>query len=150
MANALTNSESMQILTLYMGDQKFGVPILKVQDVLQSQKLASVPMAESYIEGVMNLRGRIVTAINLRKRIEGKNLADNDNAMNVVIEAYTELYSILVDRVGEVLTLNKDDVEEAPLTLDSGWRQVIQGVYQRGEEIILMLDVDKIIYTERT
>ncbi len=149
MADKIAANGHIQVLTLYLDNQKFGVPILTIQDILQTHALTSVPLSEPYIEGVMNLRGRIVTAINLRKRIRnGQSATENQESMNIVIESDHELYSIMVDQVGEVVTLNTNKIEDPPLTLDASWRSVINGVYQEEKEIILMLDTDKIIHTD--
>lgn len=150
MDNHSADRDVFQVLTVHLGDQLFAVPILKVQDVLQTQSLTPVPMAKPYIEGVMNLRGRIVTVINLYKRIKGDSGHKRRDPMNVVIENNGELYSILVDKVGDVITLDREEIEDPPLTLETSWRQVIEGVYQLEHKIVLLLDVEKILHAQKT
>lgn len=145
MVKVQKNTEKLQVLSVFLGNQAFGIPIFEIQDVLRSLELTHVPLAPRHIEGICNLRGRIVTAINLRKRIQEKNEISVDH-MSVVIEWNGELYSLLVDRVGDVLTLEKTDIEEPPLNLNASWREISQGVHQLDQSIMVILDADKIIH----
>jgi purine-binding chemotaxis protein CheW len=140
-----TEGETLQVLSVYLKDQAFGIPIVNIQDVLKPLQMTQVPLAPDYIAGIANLRGRIVTAINLRSRILGKAVAERDS-MNVVIETGGELYSILVDRVGDVLNLDPDSVEAPPLTLDETFRDLIGGVHQLDKSIMIILDTEKVIH----
>ena len=142
---AAANDQSVQVLSVYLKDQAFGIPIANIQDVLKPLQMTEVPLAPGYIAGVANLRGRIVTAVNLRSRILGKATRERDS-MNVVIETGGELYSILVDRVGDVLNLNTTNVEAPPLTLDAGFRNLIGGVHQLDGSIMIILDTEKVIH----
>ena len=144
-ASTLINNNQMLILSVYLGDHTFGIPVVDIQDVLRTFYLTRVPLAPPYIAGVANLRGHIVTAINLNNRIFHEN-GDASNSMNVVIEhSNGELYSLLVDRVGDVLTLDKSNIEEPPLTLNDSLRNVSQGVSQLEKGIMVILDVNKVI-----
>ena len=139
------NIAKQQVLAVYLGEQVFGIPITKVQDVLDSFQLTRVPIAPPYIAGVANLRGRIVTAIDLRKRINDAS-PSGESSMNVVLELNSELYSILVDRVGDVLTVEDNALEEPPVTLKQELKQVMHSVYQLSGSIMIVLHVDRIIY----
>lgn len=145
-ASVGNREDALQLLIVYLADQVFGIPISRVQDVLKAQKLTEVPMAPPYIAGVMNLRGRIVTALNLHKRIEDFHDRPSDKCMNVVVEDATELYSFLVDRVGDVLSIDANEIESPPLNLDPLWRSVTDGVYQMEDRIVLILNTEKIIH----
>lgn len=147
MANVPAQENKLQVLTVYLGEQVFGIPILTIQDVLISLQITGVPLANSAIHGVANLRGRIVTAIDLRKRI-GELADENDARMNVVLESRGELYSLLVDGVGDVLTLDDAYIEDAPMTLNAAWRGLTQGVHQLEKSIMIILDPEKIIHME--
>lgn len=136
---------SIEVLEVYLGEQAFGIPIRQVQDVLNSLQLTQVPLANSHIEGVANLRGRIVTAIDLRKRLKDKS-APADTVMNVVLEVNNELYSILVDQVGDVFTLEGQSLEEPPMTLRTELRTVMHSVHQLEKAIMIVLDTDRVIY----
>jgi purine-binding chemotaxis protein CheW len=96
--------------------QHFGLSILSVQDIVETHAITQVPLAPSAISGVMNLRGRIVTVINLR-RILGKT-DDSESRMGVTVEYKGDLYTILVDQIGEVRLLDQGDFEAVPTTLD--------------------------------
>ena len=145
---AIEDEGILQVLTVYIDNHVFGIPILEIQDVLQVRDLTRVPLSAPHIVGVMNLRGRIVTAISLRKGISANDTSECQDNMNVVIESGNELYSVLVDRVGDVLALDKGLIEEPPLTLDESWREVTTGVHQLNDSIMIILDTEKIIHPE--
>ncbi len=143
------SSECNQVLVAFLGNQTFGIPIMQIQDVLRARSITQVPLAPTCIEGVMNLRGRIVTAVNLRKRISA--VGDDSNAeqgMSIVIEHEGELFSLIVDRVGDVLSLDPDLVEEAPVTLNPLWKEICMGAYQLKAEIMLILNTGIIFKME--
>lgn len=137
--------ETREFVTLMVGDQLCGIDVLKVRDVLRPQKITKVPLASREVSGLLNLRGRIVTAINLRGRL-GLVVADaGSEGMSVVIERRGELYSLAVDSVGEVLRLSADAFERNPATLDAVWRQYSQGVYRLKEGLLVVLDDDSLL-----
>ena len=144
MAEYLNNENTLQVLTVFLGEQTFGIPILEIEDVLTPLQLTKVPLANDYIAGVSNLRGRIVTAISLRRRVQQEDNA-LETRMNVVVERGGELYSILVDRVGDVLTLQKSSIDNPPSTLNPVLNEVTDSVHQLDNSIMLILDVDKVI-----
>ena len=137
--------ETREFVTIMVGEQLCGIDVLKVRDILRPQKITQVPLASREVAGLLNLRGRIVTAINLRGRLG----LDADNSggegMSVVIERRGELYSLAVDSVGEVLRLSSDAFERNPATLDQIWRQYSQGVYRLEEGLLVVLDDDSLL-----
>ena len=151
MASAVIGSggDTVQILTVFLEEQVFGIPIATIQDVLTALDITKVPLSGNHIEGVMNLRGRIVTTLNLYGLVsEDEEMSDalrKERKLNVVVEQEGELYSFPVDRVGDVLMLNNDSIEPPPMTLDAVWRNICAGVYQLNESIMIILDVEKII-----
>ena len=106
-----------QLVTMTVDDQLFGLPILSVQDIVETHNITQVPRTPSAISGIMNLRGRIVTVINLR-RILGRD-DKSSSRMGVTVEFHGDLYTILVDQIGEVCLLDRSDFEAAPATLDA-------------------------------
>ncbi len=135
-------------LTIMIGDQIFGIPILQVQDVLGEQKVTRVPLAPPAVAGSLNLRGRIVTAIDVRTclgmpRREKSN--DQRQEMSVVVENQNELYSLMIDRVGDVMSLQERDYENNPSTLDPQWRSVCQGIYRLKDRLLVVLDVPRLL-----
>ena len=137
--------ESCNFVTMTVGDQLFGIPVLEVHDVFMPTKLAHVPMAAPEVAGVLNLRGRIVTAIDLRRRLGYPPRDDGHPMMAVVIENHGEPYSLLVDSVGEVLSLAEASFERNPVNLAPRWREVSDGVYRLKDHLMVVLHLNKII-----
>lgn len=135
-------------LTIFISGQMFGIPVLQVQDVLGSQKITRIPLAPPEVAGALNLRGRIVTAIDVRKRLgisEDDNDSDGAQKMSVVVEHGNELFSLIIDVVGDVLSLPQSDFESNPPTLDPVWRDMSMGIYRLDKELLVVLDVSKIL-----
>jgi purine-binding chemotaxis protein CheW len=133
-------------LTLRINGQLFGIPILQVQDVLGEVSLSRIPLAPEQVAGSLNLRGRIVTAIDVRKCLGLPN-AEATKRMSVVVEQDHELYSLIIDRVGDVLSLYDDDFENTPATLDPAWRAMAMGIYRLDNDLLVILDVPKLLRT---
>lgn len=142
--DALLETHSDELLTVYIQDQPFGIPILQVQDVLGHQVVTPVPLSAPEIEGALNLRGRIVTAINVRKRL-GLEPLENSDPMSVVVEYEGELFSLLIDRVGDVLRLGHDSFEKTPATLDPLWKEAAMGIHQLDNTLLIVLDISKLL-----
>lgn len=136
---------SADYVTMYVAGQLFGVPVLEVYDVFSPMKLAHVPMAPPEVAGVLNLRGRIVTAIDLRQRLNFETRRPTDPIMAVVIEHHGEAYSLLVDSVGEVLSLGESAYERNPANLDPRVRDVSDGIYRLENQLMVILQLDKVI-----
>jgi purine-binding chemotaxis protein CheW len=142
---SVENTDSREYVTVTIADQLFGIPVLSVQDVLGPQKITHIPLAPPEVAGALNLRGRIVTAIDVRRRL-GLPLRESDEpGMSVVVEHHGEPYSLLIDSVGEVLSLPEDGYERSPATLDSRWREVSGGVYRLEKELLVVLDVERML-----
>lgn len=122
-------------VTFYIADQMFGIPVLKVQDILQPEHIASIPLAPAEVKGSINLRGRIVTVIDVRVRLGLKakvkpaEKTGSGKGMGVTVEHGHDLYTLLVDRIGDVMGLANDLYERNPATLDPKWREFSMGVY---------------------
>lgn len=142
---AVVSSGSQDFVTIHLAGQLLGIPVLAVHDVLNQQKLTSIPLAPSWVEGVLNLRGRIVTAINLRNRLNLPDREEGKKSMSIVVEHNEEPYSLQIDRVGEVLSLADSAFEKNPITLDPQWREVSKGVYRLEKELLVVLDVEKLL-----
>ena len=137
--------EHREFVTFIVGNQLCGIPVLKVQDVLGPQRITRVPLAPSEVAGSLNLRGRIVTAVDLRLRMGLEARPEEDRGMSVVVEHKGELYSLVVDSVGEVLNLPADSFETNPATLDTVWRQFSEGVYRLKEGLLVVLNGDSLL-----
>ena len=133
--------QSHDYVSIFLSGQMFGIPVLQVQDVLGPQRITRVPLAPPEVAGSLNLRGRIVTAINLRRRLKLPALEAGKISMSVVVDHGGELYSLLVDSVGEVLSLSSKTFEGNPATLDPVWREVSLGIHRLDGNLLIILDV---------
>jgi purine-binding chemotaxis protein CheW len=139
------SGENRDYVTMSIGGQLFGIPVLKVQDVLGTQTITRVPLAPVEVAGSLNLRGRIVTAVDVRLRL-GLPKRDADKAaMSVVVEHENELYSLLVDSVGEVLSLESRDYQRNPPTLNPRLREFSDGIYRLNDSLLVVLSVSSLL-----
>ena len=132
-------------VTLRLGGQLFGVPVTHVQDVIRKQRITPVPLAPSVVAGVLNLRGRIVTAIDMRKRLGLEPSTNTDKLMKIVVEHHHELFALMVDAVGDVQNLPNAAMEKPPANMDEAWRAVSTGVYKLEKELLVILDIENIV-----
>ena len=142
---AEAEAEAELVLTIAVGGQACGVPVLAVRDVLGAQSITPIPLAAAEIEGAMNLRGRIVTAVDLRRRLALPAREKAAQPMSVVVEQGGELYAMLADAVGDVVPLQASERDGNPPTLDPLWRDVSRGVHQRDGQLLILLDVDRVL-----
>ena len=133
------------IVSLQVGGQLCGLPVHAVRDVLGPQTITRVPLAAPEIAGNLNLRGRIVTTIDLRKRLGLDMPSDAAPAMSVVTEHGPELYALLVDRVLEVVAVADRKLTPLPPTLAGGWSRFGTGVYQLPEGLLIMLNIGQLL-----
>lgn len=133
-------------VTMTIAGQLFGIPVLQVQDVLGSARITRIPLAPPEIAGSLNLRGHIVTAIDCRTRLGVARAAEGEaSGMSIVVTMGGELYALCVDSVGEVLSLGDASFERNPATMDPRWRDVAAGVYRLQGQLMVVLDVTRLI-----
>lgn len=132
-----------QFCTFRLDRLLFGVPVLQVQEVIRPQQMTRVPLAPPAVRGLINLRGQIVTAIDLRQRLELPAPDREVEAMNVVVRTADGAVSFLVDEVGEVVEVADDDRETPPETLRGAARELTQGVFKLHRELLLVLDSEQ-------
>jgi purine-binding chemotaxis protein CheW len=133
------------LVTLTVAGQLCGVPVLSVRDVLGEQTITRIPLAPPEVAGSLNLRGRIVTAIDLRRRLRLPPAPPGTPRMSVVAEQGGELYALLVDQVSEVLTLRSGQFEPAPPTLPQAWAGFADGIYRLPAGLLVVLDVARLL-----
>lgn len=150
MDEQIKSETTKDFLTVEIADQRFGIPILQIQDVLKGQAITKIPLAPEEIAGSLNLRGRIVTAIDVRRRLDIKDTTDLSKSMSVVVEHDNELFSLIIDKVGDVLRLHNNQFEKNPATLDPVWREISMGIYRLQGELLVILDIPKLIDTVNT
>ncbi|MGH7044054.1 MAG: chemotaxis protein CheW [Acetobacteraceae bacterium] len=134
-----------QFLTLNVAGQLCGIPVLAVRDVLGEQTIARIPLAPPDVAGSLNLRGRIVTAIDLRRRLHLPPAPPGARRMSVVTEQDGELYAFMVDQVAEVMSLPASTFEHSPPTLPAEWAEHCQGVYRLEGRLLVVLDVARLL-----
>ena len=132
-------------VTMYVADQLFGIPVLQVQDIMSKMPLTKVPLAPREVAGALNLRGRIVTAIDVRTRLNMPQRQPDVSPMNIVVEHDNEMYSLLVDKVGDVISMPDLQFEPNPTTIDPELRQVSKGIYQLTDSLLVILDIPNLL-----
>lgn len=143
---ALTTSAAQQeFVTLRLGEQLFGISVLAVQDVMRHQPIAPIPLAQEVISGSLNVRGRIATAYNMRRRLGLGEYPNPQAIMMVVVDYQHELFALMVDAVGDVLSLPMRDFEKVPANIDANWRTLAAGVFKLDGELLVILDVAHVI-----
>jgi purine-binding chemotaxis protein CheW len=145
----MSMENSQQNLTEYVtamiGGQLFGLPIVRVQDVFVAERLTRVPLAPPEIAGVLNLRGRIVTLVDLRRRFGLGKREDGDSSMAIGVESRGESYGLLIDNVGEVLKLDDAAREANPINLDQRLAHVSAGIHRLDGQLLIIVDVDRVL-----
>jgi purine-binding chemotaxis protein CheW len=136
----------IEYVTVKIGAQLFGLPINRVQDVFMPDAITRVPLAAPEIAGVLNLRGRIVTAVDMRRRLGLPPRAGDTGALYAVgVELKGESYGLVIDSVGEVLDLAADGLEPNPVNLDRRWVGISAGVHRLDGQLLVVLDVDRVL-----
>jgi purine-binding chemotaxis protein CheW len=135
-----TASLPKQLVTFKTGNYLFGVDVLEVQEVLKRQQMTLVPRAPLEVQGLINLRGHIVTAIGMRERLQLAPLSDDTEQMNLIVSLPDGVASLVVDSVGDVITLEPDRYKPRPSTLASPLRDMVTGVYQLDQGLLLHID----------
>lgn len=166
MANELTAQQSREIIdiseeskeefvTFRVNDELFGVPVLKVRDILHLENIAFIPLAPPHVTGSLNLRGRIVTVIDVRVRLglppmeNGDDANEKEDPIGVTVEFGAELYNLLVDSIGEVISVSISEKEPVPNTLDAEWRKYATSVYPLEGELLIILDPEQLVDPNR-
>jgi purine-binding chemotaxis protein CheW len=134
-----------EYVTVMVGGQLFGLPITRVQDVFAPERITRVPLAPPEIAGVLNLRGRIVTLVDMRRRLGMPAREPGAESMAVGVEAQGESYGLQIDSVGEVLKLGEAMHEPNPINLDAGLAGVSAGIYRLEDQLLVVVDVDRVL-----
>lgn len=138
-------TDNMQLCTFRLGDQHYGVDALIVQELIRNQPMTRVPLAPPSVRGLINLRGQIVTAIDLRSRFGLPKLESESEPMNIVIRSDEECVSLLVDQIGDVLSLEQEHFEAPPETLNEAMRPFINGAFKLDEHLLLLLNWKNVV-----
>ncbi len=138
-------SSQQQLCTFYLDGLFFGVEVQKVQEVIRYQEMTQIPLASRVVQGLINLRGQIVTAIDLRRRFELNERPADRLPMNVVIRTDDGPVSLLVDEIGDVLEVDADNFERPPETLRGVGRDLIRSAYKFKDRLLLTLDTEQAV-----
>jgi purine-binding chemotaxis protein CheW len=138
-------AESLQYCTFHVAGHYFGLDVLKVQEIIRYQAMTRVPLASPVVRGLINLRGQIVTAIDLRRRLELKDRPADQLPVNVVVRTDDGAVSLLVDEIGDVLEVPEKDFERPPETLKGTARELIRGAYKLKDALLLILDTERTV-----
>lgn len=128
-------------ITASIGQHLFGIPISRVHDVFRVGQLTPVPLAPPAVAGLLNLRGRIVTAIDLRRRLGLEGQPVREGAMAIGIEAAPDSFGLLVDTIGDIVELDPDSYDDNPVHLDGAWRDLSSGVHRVDGRLLILVDV---------
>ena len=140
-----TGAPSAQLATFRLDGDLYGVEVEHVQEVLKSQGLTRVPLAPPAVAGLINLRGQVVTAIELRQRLGRPPRPEGTDAVVIVVRLHGEAVSLLVDSIADVVDVAAGDFEAPPDTLDGSARELIRGAYKLDGQLLLALDVQKAV-----
>ncbi|HEX5269025.1 MAG TPA: chemotaxis protein CheW [Gemmataceae bacterium] len=138
-------SDHRQFCTFSLDGLYFGVEVKKVQEVIRYQEMTRVPLAPPVVRGLINLRGQIVTAIDLRRRLALAERPADRLPMNVVVRGDEGAMSLLVDEIGDVVEVQEESFERPPETLNGVARDLIRGAYKLKDRLLLMLDTEKTV-----
>lgn len=154
--NATPGAPAMQASTSHseyatfrLVDQWMGIPVLMVQEVLNAQRIAAVPLTGAAVAGFLNLRGQIVTAVDLRTTLELPARAEGAEFMNVVVGHEGELFAFMVDEVGDVVSVTTNAIEPTPATLGVRWSSICEGIVRRDTELLVIVNVNELLRLEQ-
>lgn len=136
-------ANTQQFCTFFLKKEFFGVPVQQVQEVIRYQEMTRVPLVPHVIRGLINLRGQIVMAVDLRRRFGMEDRSASELPMNVVVRTDEGAVSFLVDEIGDVLEVEEDCFEHPPTTLKGEARELVRGVYKLQERLLLVLDTER-------
>lgn len=145
MVNSGQSIQKTQAILVHVGKHLFGINISIIRDILFEQKITSVPLAQPEIMGVANLRGKIVTALNMRKILGLNDFSDEIRKNHIIIQYKDELFDIVVDKVGEVISFDSNEVQETPIIIDSEWQKMVIGVVKQKDMIVSLVNTDTIV-----
>ncbi|QSX32699.1 chemotaxis protein CheW [Shewanella avicenniae] len=147
-AVAAKDDAVLQWVTFKLDNETYGINVMQVQEVLRHTEIAPVPGAPHYVLGIINLRGNVVTVIDTRSRFGLPSAEVDDSTRIVIIEAEKQVIGILVDSVAEVVYLRRSEIDNAPNVGTEESAKFIQGVSNRGEELLILVDLDKLLSDE--
>jgi len=144
-SKASGNDEVLQWVTFKLEDETYGINVMQVQEILRYSEIAPVPGAPLYVQGIINLRGNVVTVIDTRSRFGLESCEVTDDTRIVVIESEKQVIGILVDSASEVVYLKASEIDDAPNIGNEESAKFIQGVSNREGKLLILVDLDKLL-----
>jgi purine-binding chemotaxis protein CheW len=144
------DAELMQLVTFSIGEEEFGVDILKVQEIIRMMEITKVPRAPEFVEGVINLRGKVIPIIDLRRRFGLSARGHDKHTRIIVIEINNMIVGFVVDSVSEVLRIPSSTVEPPPPVVSGMESEYISGVGKLEDRLLILLDLDRLLSREET
>ena len=137
------SSRTHQFCTFFLEGHYFGVPVQQVQEVLRYQEMTEVPLVSRVVRGLINLRGQIITAVDLRRQLGMKDRPEKQKPMNVIMRTDEGAYSLLVDEIGDVIEVEEGSFEPPPDTLQGMAKDMLRGVHKLPNQLLLILDSER-------
>lgn len=141
-------NELLQLVTFGIGEEEFGIDILKVQEIIRTMAITKVPNSPPYVEGVINLRGKVIPVIDLRSRFNMECKPHDGQTRIIVLEIHKMIVGFVVDEVSEVLRIQSNTVEPPPPVVSGIESEYIKGVGKLDDRLLILLDLDKLIPVE--
>jgi purine-binding chemotaxis protein CheW len=141
-------NELLQLVTFGIGEEEFGIDILKVQEIIRTMAITKVPNSPPYVEGVINLRGKVIPVIDLRSRFNMECRSHDSHTRIIVIELHGMIIGFVVDEVSEVLRIQSNTVEPPPPVVAGVESEYIKGVGKLENRLLILLDLEKLIPVE--
>lgn len=138
------NENEHQLCGFRIGDGLYAISVLDVQEVIKAQKVTEVPLAPEYVKGLINLRGQIVTSLDLKKLFRIGETGAEDH-MNIIVSSGDSLYSLIADEILDVMNVETATFEPTPDTIEDGLKDFISGVYKLDGNLLILLDLEKIL-----
>jgi purine-binding chemotaxis protein CheW len=142
---SLNSHENEYFLEVKINEYFFGIPVCYVRDVLNPLLIEPVPLAPNIVSGSLNLRGRIVTVIDFKVILGLAPSNDVSSHMSVVIDVEDELYSLIIDEVAEVLSLDNKEMKPNPDNLNSKWKELSKGIFSLKDKLLIIVDIKKLL-----
>ncbi len=139
------SQQSIQILITHIENHAFGINLANIRDILFDQMITPIPLSKPDVMGAINLRGNIVTVINMRKRLGLPDFPKDYRKTHVIIEYKEELFDLALDKVGEVITLDQNLVQPTPIIVDAAWQKLMNGIVKQKDSVLSLLNTDPIV-----
>lgn len=137
--------DNLQFVTFVIHGQLFGIPTMEIQDVHNVQKITPIPLAPPEVAGALNIRGKIVTAVDLRTRLGLSRAETESTKKSIVVEYGHDFYSLLIDEIGDVLSLKRSQMERNSPTMDARWRDISEGIFQLDGKLMIVTSVARLL-----